>query len=80
MKVDKDTLVEECLELISLHKNVDCSQRKSESEADWYLRLLEYVTDITHEHSKSTARDRSISLCRGLRELINENASGHPGH
>lgn len=70
MKIDEEILIGECLELISLHKNIQCDQSKNESDLDWYRRIQTLLHDIQEEPDRNSAKDRSAVLIKAINELI----------
>lgn len=72
MKIDKMILIEECLELIAMHKNHPCEQKEDESDLNWYTRIHGFMRQIREEPDRNSAKDRSEVLIKALNELIEE--------
>ena len=72
MKIDKILLIEECLEIIAMHKNNQCEQKETETDLNWYLRIHGLLGDIREEPDRNSAKDRSVVLMKALTELIEE--------
>ncbi|MEQ8906077.1 hypothetical protein [Ekhidna sp.] len=72
MKIDKTLLIEECLELIAMHKNHQCDQKETEPDLSWYLRIQGLISQIREEPDRNSAKDRSEVLMKALNELIEE--------
>ncbi|WP_424961795.1 hypothetical protein [Ekhidna sp.] len=70
MKIDKTILIDECLELIALHKNQHCEQKEDESDLQWYQRIHALLNDIKEEPDRNSAKDRSAVLLKAIDELI----------
>lgn len=75
MKIDKTILIEECLEMIAMHKNNQCDQKDTESDINWYRRLQGLMNEIREEPDRNSAKDRSEVLLKALNELIEEERS-----
>jgi hypothetical protein len=75
MKIDKTLMIEECLEIIAMHKNIKCEQKETETDLSWYLRIQGLLGDIREEPDRNSAKDRSEVLMKALTELIEEERS-----